>query len=101
MLHRARINIKSLAAEGKFIRQEIKRSKDQSIKNDLRNHQINKVRPEARVAHLAFAYLKGMDRRSVERTWKEDISAEKLLDKLKRYGTFVTREEIRGWHNKG
>lgn len=97
MLHRARINVKSLAAEGKFIRQEIKRSKDQSIKNDLRNHQINKVRPEARVAHLAFAYLKGMHRRSVERSWKEDISPEKLLDKLKRYGTLATRQEVLEW----
>jgi len=82
---RARINLKSLAAEAKFIRREIKKTKDNGQKNDLHLHKMNRLKPEARLANLAMGYLRGHKRSDIERSYKEDVSSVSLRNKLNKY----------------
>lgn len=82
---RARINLKSLAAEAKFIRREIKKTGNEYYKNDLNLHKVNRLRPEARLANLAMAFLRGLKRSDVERSYKEEISTVQLVNKLNKF----------------
>ena len=86
-IKRARVNIKSLAAEIKIIKAEIRKTSDSVVKDDLHNHHINKVRPEARLANLAIGYLKGRKRYEVESTTKE-INFNKLREKITKFCTY-------------
>lgn len=96
-IHRARVNIKSLAAEAAIIRKEMKGA-TLIHSCDLYNHRILKVRPEARLANLALAYLRGYTRSKCEKAPKTEIDPEKLLNKLKRFGlTGLTKIDIINW----
>jgi len=53
-----RVNVKSLAAEAKFIRKELARSRKE-IHSCLTTHRKIYVREEARVAQLALAAVRG------------------------------------------
>lgn len=83
-IKRARVNIKSLAAEIKIIKAEIRKTNDVIVKNDLHDHHINKVRPEARLANLAIGYLKRRKRYEIESTTKE-INFNKLREKIAKF----------------
>lgn len=97
-IHKARVNIKSLAAEAAFIRQEIKKTNCLRAKACLHAHRVEVVRPEARLSHLALAYLKGKPRSVAETSHKTEISAKKLLDKLKRWGMMdLTIQMVEDW----
>jgi hypothetical protein len=80
-LKRAKVNIKSLAAEATIIRGVIKKTNDVTVKNDLHLHRLSKVRPEARLANLAIAFLKQKPRSVVEKTDKP-IDIKRLHSKL-------------------
>ena len=84
-IHIARVNIKSLAAEAQFIRKEIRMAKTPSDKSCLHSHKVLVVRPETRIAQLALAYLKGMDRKQCENSYKTDVDPVKLFNKLKKF----------------
>jgi len=107
-ISRARVNIKSLAAEAKIIRQEVSKAKSTHIKNDLHHHKIEVVRPEARLAQLALAFLKNMPYKAVEITNKPlDISrlGRKINLFLMGYAPVdqkywkISREQIISWIN--
>jgi hypothetical protein len=83
-IKRARVNIKSLAAEIKIIKAEIRKTADTVVKNDLHEHHVNKVRPEARLANLAIGYLKGRKIGEVEKTAKL-LNFAKLREKIARF----------------
>jgi hypothetical protein len=96
-IHRARVNIKSLAAEAVFIRQEMLVATS-ICKCDLHNHRVQKVRPESRLAFLAYAFLRGKTRSSCEISPKTEIDYEKLLNKIKRWGIIPpSKQEIQDW----
>lgn len=102
-LARARVNIKSLAAEAAIIRAEIKNAKLSYIKNDLHHHRMEKVRPEARLANLAIAYIKGRKIEDVERVPSEKkIDFKRLKNKLSSFivctgYNLPLEEDIRNW----
>ena len=83
-IKRARVNIKSLAAEIKIIKAEMRKTTDVVVKNDLHDHHVNKVRPEARLANLAIGYLKGRKIGEIENTVKL-FSFTKLREKIARF----------------
>jgi hypothetical protein len=104
-LSRARVNIKSLAAEAAIIRSEKRRIKDIWVKNDLHNHRMEKIRPEARLANLAIAYIKGRKIENVEVTpSKKKIDIKRLKSKLSSFymdtswpPNIPTEDDIRKW----
>lgn len=73
-IHKLRVNIKSLAAEARIIRQEARRAGN-FYSWQLTNHRRGKLREEARYTHLALAYLRG-------RTYAE-VEGEKRLERCK------------------
>jgi hypothetical protein len=96
---RARVNIKSLAAEAAIIRTEIRKSKDVDIKNGLHYHRISKLRPEARLANLAIGFLRGRKRSQVEITDKP-FDFNRLYKKIAGFmgGEWaVKKEEVAQW----
>ena len=100
-IKRARVNIKSLAAEAKIIRGEIRKTNLGWIKNDLHEHRINKVRPDARLANLAMAFLKGRPRSTAEITSKE-IDVKRLHSKISTFTwasgvNIVSLQEVQDW----
>jgi hypothetical protein len=102
-LVRAKINSKSLAAEALFIKREIDRSIDRILANNLHNHRILKVRPEARLTNLAIGYLKGRARKSVEVSDRE-VDFKRLAKKINifidEYFNKVSEEDLRNWYNQ-
>jgi len=65
-VHTLRVNIKSLANEAKVIRNEIKKCRDNNIKNALHLHKIWTVKAEARSTQLALAAIRGVPYSVVE-----------------------------------
>lgn len=64
-IHKLRVNIKSLTAEAKLIRQEVKRCSPLYMQ-ELTDHRRGRLRQEARLTHLALAYLRGRPYNVVE-----------------------------------
>lgn len=83
--HRARVNIKSLAAEAKIIRQETAKAK-QEYKTDLIEHRRGRLRYESRLAQLVLCYLNGKPRSYCEPVHKDDPwdFQKRFTEKLKR-----------------
>lgn len=84
-VHRLRVNVKSLANEARLIRSEIRRAHDPDAKAYLACHRSRRLKPEARMAHLALAYCKGVPYRVVEQNAKSKPSYEQLLNKIRRF----------------
>lgn len=98
-IKKARVNIKSLAAESKIIRGEIRKTNDSYVINTLHYHRVNKVRPEARLANLAMAFLKGNKKSSAEITSKE-IDIKKLHNKISGFvwpSVIIDIQEVKDW----
>ena len=99
IVHLLRINVKSLAAEAKYIRQEIKKTNNQEAKERLAEHKAYRLKPEARKAQLCLAFVKGMPYKMVEPKTKTDIEARELIKKLKKFGVYGRDDEITTWLN--
>ena len=101
-IHRARVNIKSLAAEALIIKREISKVSGKSpeyIKANLQSHKAHKLKPEARLAHLALGFLKGMPKSKIE-TSAKPIDVAKLYRKIKIFAHeswMVTQEQVSDW----
>ncbi len=96
-VHKLRVNVKSLAAEAKFIREEIKRAKTPEARNALHDHRMLRVRPEARLAHLALAFVKGQPYKNVEPNAKSPVTYEDFIGKLKRFIWTVDYKQVKEW----
>jgi hypothetical protein len=84
-VHKLRVNVKSLAAEAKIIRDEIRRANTPDARMALHDHRMMRVRPEARMAHLALAFARGRSYKSVESNAKTEPSASELVKKITRF----------------
>jgi hypothetical protein len=84
-VHKLRVNVKSLAAEASFIREEIKRARTTEAKNALAVHRMTRVKPEARLANLALAFVKGVPYEVVEANAKKEPSPVELHRKVLRF----------------
>ena len=97
-IHKLRINIKSLAAEARFIRREAKRA-DVCYREELNYHRRGRLREEARLAHLALAWLRGKPYLAVEPNARNTDIAAPLYNKIKRIvgASNVTLAHIEDW----
>jgi hypothetical protein len=96
-LHQLRVNVKSLASEAKIIRHEVKKSGDREVADSLHAHRMTRLKPEARLANLALAYVKGKNYSQVENNSKTKPSASALTRKLKRFVWQVDEPAIANW----
>lgn len=94
-LAKARVNIKSLAAESIIIRKEMKRL-SLTDSNELYNHKVNVLKPEARLANLAVGFLKGRKRSEIEKT-KKPLDFKRLYDKLRKFDWGISKEKLEEW----
>lgn len=104
-LKRAKVNVRSLAAEASIIREIIKKTNDANVKNDLHLHRLSKVRPEARLANLAIAFLKNKPKIVVEAKSDKPIDVKRLHSKLTIfcYGTDAkppSFDDVQNWLKK-
>ena len=97
-IHKLRVNVKSLAAEAKIIRDEIRRATTTEAKNALHDHRMMRVRPEARLAHLALAFTRGMPYKAAETSAREKPSVKDLTNKVTRFAwTPNAEQKIHDW----
>lgn len=79
-----RVKIKSLAEEARTIRKEERRA-GAPLRAELRNHRVVVVRHEARHAHLAYGFLRGLKHKQMEHNTPAFDEA-KVRRMLERYG---------------
>lgn len=84
-IHKLRVNVKSLAAEVKIIRDEIKKARTPEAKAALHDHRMSRVRPQARLAHLALAFVRGIPYKTVEVKAKIKPDAKELTNKIVKF----------------
>lgn len=96
-IHQLRVNVKSLAAEARFIRQEVKRTKYPEIKASLTWHRQWRVRQEARVAHLCLAYVKGLPYKACEPVTRTPVTRQEIVKKLARFIGPMESTRINEW----
>ena len=95
-IHRARVNVKSLAEEARIIRNEANRC-GRAYHDALTLHRRGRLREEARIAQLALAFLRERPYRTVERMAVAKPCAERLLEKLGRLSVRPTEEQVTQW----
>jgi hypothetical protein len=100
-VHQLRVNVKSLAAESRIIRQEIALAYTPECKNALAAHRQQRVKPEARYAQLALAFVRGVPYKQVEAHVREgnEPNAVVLFKKLVRFGVLPPKgeQDVRAW----
>ena len=97
-IHKLRVNVKSLAAEAKIIRDEIKRASTTEARHALHDHRMTRVRPQARLAHLALAFTRGIPYKVVEPKAKIKPCAKDLTNKIIRFAwTPNAEQKIHDW----
>lgn len=100
-IHRLRVNVKSLAAESRIIRAEMRKA-DKTSRHLLDLHRSTRVRPEARLAHLALAWAKGRTYPQAEAKTTQPVSAQRLTEKVNRFlSRRVEQGEIDRWLGGG
>lgn len=97
-IHKLRVNIKSLSAEARIIRQESRRA-GPGYREQLTLHRRGRLREEARYTHLALAYLRGRTHQQAEGGCRLETDAAKLIDKLKRSGAGPEAYAVQNWLN--
>lgn len=112
--HRARVNVKSLAAEARIIRHELERIRRRSqslasngspelndarqqARRDLLTHRRGRLREQSRLAQLALAFIRGRPYAQVEAKTDREVGHYVLQTKLKRFGVEVEDYEVRNW----
>lgn len=96
-IHKLRVNLKSLTAEARIIRQETRRA-GPAYRDELTMHRRGRLREEARYTHLALAFLRGRRYRQVEHEGSKDVSAARLIKKLGITGPdIVTTIPVERW----
>lgn len=81
-----RIKVVSLMDEAKQIRKSERVAKTYKEYAYLRNHRVNDIRPEQRLALLAYAYLRGKAYRSQEATARKPVNFKRLYSLVAKFG---------------
>lgn len=95
-IHKLRVNIKSLAAEAKIIRREARRAGN-FYSWQLTEHRRGRLRQEARITHLALAFVRGRAYRSVEQNSKDMDITFRLRAKVNGFGAAASESQITAW----
>lgn len=97
-VHKLRVNVKSLAAEARIIRDEMRRATTPEARNALHDHRMTRVRPEARAAHLALAFVRGMPYKVAEASAKDKPNVRDLANKISRFAwTPNVEQKVNDW----
>jgi len=97
-IHKLRVNVKSLAAEAKIIRDEIQRATTKEARESLHYHRMERVRPEARMAHLALAFARGKAYKEAESKARNKPSVPELVKKIQRFAwTADAEQKVHDW----
>lgn len=96
-VHQLRVNVKSLAAEARFIREEMKRATTAEARNALSIHRMVRLKPEARLAHLALAFVRGVPYSVVENHAASAPVIASLHAKIKRFVWDVAEKQVKQW----
>lgn len=97
-VHRLRVNYKSLVAESRILRQEVRRC-GAVYRDQLHLHRVGKVRTELRITGLALAYVRGRAYNVVEAKGSKGFDRQAVYAKLKRLDFPVTLKELENWAN--
>jgi hypothetical protein len=97
-IHKARINVKSLAAEARLNRQESARC-GPAYRDCLAVHRRGRLREEARYAQLALAFLRGRAYKSVEQklTAAAPVDRVRLTKKLTGFWYKTKKQDVKEW----
>ena len=102
-IHRLRVNVKSLAAEGRFIRHEIRRAaasgRTEAV-GSMQCHRDARLRPESRAANLALAFLYGTPYKKVEAKTKIPVGpelSEQVVRKVRRFWYAARACDVQAW----
>lgn len=95
-IHSLRCNVKSLAAEAKFIQKEEKRC-GKCYRDGLRYHRVSRLREEARYACLALAFTRGRPYLTVEQKAEHLPEVKRLYEKIKRHLGNVFSKDVENW----
>lgn len=88
--------MKSLAAEAREIRQEVKRC-GPLYRAELTEHRRGRVRAEARLAQLVLGFVRGRPYRLLEGKAHKPPDVQQLLKKAQRHGLQTTERELIDW----
>jgi hypothetical protein len=92
-----KVKIKSLAAEQGIIRLEKRRAlkaKNYPLVDELNNHRVRAVRPEARAALMAYGLLRGRLPEAIEPGAKSEPDQARVTALIKKYGTIEDRSKL-------
>jgi hypothetical protein len=94
-----KIKIMSLAAEARIIRNEERKWRgDHPVRFGLREHRVTVVRDEARVAQLAYGFVRGRSYAQLESNPKSTPNWARVATLAARYGDKkVTLEQVMAW----
>ena len=88
-LRKAKVNVKSLAAEATFIRKEANEilvPEGSAQISELTSHRTNGLRAEARASQLAYGFLRGRKYKQIEEKTKKDFPETAIHRKLMSWG---------------
>lgn len=89
-----KVKIKSLAAEARIIKDEIKKTRDPGLRYSLHEHNVLVVRHEARHTLLAYGFLRGRTYEQLENKCKHQMPDWKKVRKMvEKYGRLIYRSE--------
>lgn len=96
-IHSLRVNLKSLTAEARIIRQEEQRA-GAAYRPALAAHRRGRLRREARLTHLALAFVRGRPYRSIEARAKDPVDVANLTNKIVRHWSrTLTSAGVQAW----
>ena len=99
-IHYLRVNVKSLAAEARFIRAEMSKTRDPSVRESLSHHRKTRLKDDARLAHLALTFVRGKPYRRAEASTHRPVDSFALSKKINRFLQWderVTQSEVANW----
>lgn len=97
-IHLLSVNVKSLAAEARFIRHEERRA-GLCYVDSLRDHRIRVLREESRYAGLALAFVRGKSKFVTEGNSKA-VDFTRLTKKIRRFLPTVGDKDVFSWLTK-
>jgi hypothetical protein len=80
-----RVKVKSLADEARIIRRE-ERKTFGTLREELYRHRMDVVRYEARHAHLAYGFIRGLTYEQMESSTNQSPNWERVRQLIKKYG---------------
>lgn len=95
-IHRARVNRASLQAEARIIRKECRRCGIQ-YREILYWHRVGKLRHEARIANLAYGFLRGRKYRQIEAKTYFPVNPSEIVAKLSKWGPSMSFDKAKDW----